>query len=66
MQLAAAPTSTCVKPLDSKNMTVMEDWMILRQAAKRCMRPRSRTTRCMIEAAIEKSNLSGKERTYSW
>ena len=32
---APTTTSTCVKPADSANMTVPEDWMIPRQEAKR-------------------------------
>ena len=42
---AAAPrtTSTCVKPAVSVNMTLLKDWMMPRQEARR-ERPRSRTT----------------------
>ena len=47
-------TSTCAKPADSENMTEMEERMIPRQAARR-QRLKSRTTRCMIETASEKS-----------
>ena len=55
MQPAAAPmTSTCVTAADSENMAETEERMIQRQEARR-ERLKSRTTRCMIQTAKEKS-----------
>ena len=63
MQPAAAPMmSACVTAADSEKMAETEERMIQRQEARRERMLKSRTTRCMIETAKEKSGPTAGEK----